>query len=255
MDGRGTFIKVYRKSLDNPLFEAKPFDKWHAFCYLLLKARAEPQDVILKGKVVHLERGQWICSTNKLAETFGWSRGKVNRFLDLLENMKIVSVNGTALGTIISIENYTFYQDRETEDGTTLDTSDGTSNGTSNGTQKKKGKERKRKEKNIYSAEIETIVAHLNEVAHRHFQAETETTAKPIRCRLKDGYTVEDCIRVIDVKTQEWINSAKMRKFLQPETLFGKDNFERYVKQRPTTGNEFADAVLYGEIEGGELPF
>lgn len=143
-DSRGTFIKLYRTAIDNSLFKEKPFDRWHAFEYLIMRAQAKPETVILKGQRVKLKRGQLIESTDALAEKFGWSRGKVNRFLKLLKEEGMISYNGTANGTAITIEKYSFFQDRRTANGTADGTTDGTADGTTDGTQSKKDKKDKK---------------------------------------------------------------------------------------------------------------
>lgn len=151
------YIKLYRKCLENEFFLEKPFDRWRAFEYLLISARYKPSRVILKGQVIELEAGQLIVSEKKLAEKWDWSRGKVRRFLSLLESLQMIQVNGTAYGTLVTIENYTKYQCDGTSDGTTDSTSDSTtdstSDGTSDGTHIKKDKKDKKvkKDKNIYN--------------------------------------------------------------------------------------------------------
>lgn len=147
------YIKLYRKCLENEFFLEKPFDRWRAFEYLLISARYKPSRVILKGQVIELEAGQLIVSEKKLAEKWDWSRGKVRRFLSLLESLQMIQVNGTAYGTLVTIENYTKYQCDGTSDGTTDSTSDSTTDGTSDGTHIKKDKKVKKvkKDKNIYN--------------------------------------------------------------------------------------------------------
>lgn len=147
------YIKLYRKCLENEFFLEKPFDRWRAFEYLLISARYKPSRVILKGQVIELEAGQLIVSEKKLAEKWGWSRGKVRRFLSLLESLQMIQVNGTAYGTLVTIENYTKYQCDGTSYGTTDSTSDSTTDGTSDGTHIKKDKKVKKvkKDKNIYN--------------------------------------------------------------------------------------------------------
>lgn len=147
------YIKLYRKCLENEFFLEKPFDRWRAFEYLLISARYKPSRVILKGQVIELEAGQLIVSEKKLAEKWDWSRGKVRRFLSLLESLQMIQVNGTAYGTLVTIENYTKYQCDGTSDGTTDSTSGGTSDSTSDGTHIKKDKKVKKvkKDKNIYN--------------------------------------------------------------------------------------------------------
>lgn len=47
--------------------------------------------------------------------------------------------------------------------------------------------------------------------------------------RIKEGYSVEDCKSVIAKKCREWAHDEKMSRYLTPETLFRRSNFERYI--------------------------
>lgn len=47
--------------------------------------------------------------------------------------------------------------------------------------------------------------------------------------RIKEGYTLEDLIRVVESKCDEWLQSDKMCRYLTPNTLFCKKNFENYL--------------------------
>lgn len=142
-DSRGTFIKIYRSAADNPLFKEKPFDRWHAFEYLLMRAQVRSETVILKGQRVKLERGQLIQGLDNLAQTFGWSRNKVRRFLQLLKDEQIANYNGTPNGTLITIENYSFYQDVRQPNGQPNEQPDGQPNEQPNEPQSKNNKNNK----------------------------------------------------------------------------------------------------------------
>ena len=124
------YVKIYRKVMENEVFLELPYDRWHAFEFLVLKARRFPTITILKGKPIKLEVGQLIYGEDALARKWGWSRGKVKRFLDMLENLEMIKKNGTPYGTVITIENYTKYQGDCACDDTPLDTPDSTSDGT-----------------------------------------------------------------------------------------------------------------------------
>ena len=136
-----TYIKLYRKVMENAVFLELPYDRWHAFEFLVLKARRFPTITILKGKPIKLEVGQLIYGEDALARKWGWSRGKVKRFLDMLENLEMIKKNGTPYGTVITIENYTKYQGDCACDDTPLDTPDSTSDGTHNKKDKKDKKD------------------------------------------------------------------------------------------------------------------
>lgn len=181
-DDNKTYIKLYRKVMDNAIFLELPYDRWHAFEFLILKARRFPTVTILKGKPIKLEVGQLICGEEKLAVKWGWSRGKVKRYLDMLENLGMIKKNGTPYGTLITIENYTKYQGEcsysdtplGTSDGTSLDTSDDTSDGTH-----KKNVKKEKKEKNV-KKDIYIGVPDELKTAFMEFAEMREAKKKPI---------------------------------------------------------------------------
>ena len=181
-DDNKTYIKLYRKVMDNAIFLELPYDRWHAFEFLILKARRFPTVTILKGKPIKLEVGQLICGEDKLASKWGWSRGKVKRYLDMLENLGMIKKNGTPYGTLITIENYTKYQGECSYSDTSLDTTDGTpldtSDDTSDGTHKKNVKKEK-KEKNV-KKDIYIGVPDELKTAFMEFAEMREAKKKPI---------------------------------------------------------------------------
>ena len=78
------------------------------------------------------------------------------------------------------------------------------------------------------------IIEFLNVKAGKRFLARNPrgiptSNAEVIIHRLKEGYTDEDCRAVIASKCREWLHDEKMSKFLTPETLFRRSNFERYL--------------------------
>ena len=121
------YIKLYRQIFANEIWNDKePFDRRSAWIDLLLLANHEDHTVVDKGKVIDAKRGQVNRSICQLAGRWNWSRGKVKRFLTLLENLKMCTVSSTTDGTTLTIENYETYQSRRSTDDTTDDTTDGT---------------------------------------------------------------------------------------------------------------------------------
>jgi uncharacterized phage protein (TIGR02220 family) len=53
-----------------------------------------------------------------------------------------------------------------------------------------------------------------------------------ISARLKEGFSPDDCKRVIDTRTAQWLNDEK-EKYLRPETLFLPSKFEGYLNEKP----------------------
>ena len=68
-------------------------------------------------------------------------------------------------------------------------------------------------------------------LANTKYKSTTNKTKTLINDRFNEGFTTEDFIKVIDYKTEEWLNDEKMCKFLRPETLFGT-KFESYLNQK-----------------------
>ena len=132
-----TFIRLYRKAQYNELFMEKPFDRWHAFEYLVMKACRFDKTEIIKGRVINLKRGQLLIGQRKMADTFGWSRNKVARFQELLEALKMATFDGATygatIGTLVTVENYDRYQLGNNTNGATDGATDGATNGATNG--------------------------------------------------------------------------------------------------------------------------
>lgn len=119
------FIKIYRDIQDHYLWSEKPFDRGRAFIDLLILANHSDKKIMINGSLKTIKRGQLFTSRKKLAERWGWSTKKVDGFIKLLETDKMVTAEGTAEGTTLTVENYSFYQ----SEGDTLGTHQGNSRG------------------------------------------------------------------------------------------------------------------------------
>lgn len=80
------------------------------------------------------------------------------------------------------------------------------------------------------------IVDYLNEKAGTKYKHTTRKTKECIKARMKEGFTVEDFFRVIEVKCAEWLGT-EWEKYLRPETLFGT-KFESYLNYKPRKAGE-----------------
>jgi uncharacterized phage protein (TIGR02220 family) len=82
------------------------------------------------------------------------------------------------------------------------------------------------------SSKLDKILKYLNERTGKHFSGSKEAIAL-INGRLGEGRTLDDFIRVIDIKAAKWENDPKMRDFLRPSTLFRSGHFEEYLNEAP----------------------
>lgn len=109
MDG---WISLYRQIKESWIWKDKePFDKRSAWIDLILTVNYKDQKIPFENGFIEIEKGQTLTSIKQLAEKWKWSRHKVSDFLDRLEqDTMIVQVRDTRK-TLISIVNYSKYQD------------------------------------------------------------------------------------------------------------------------------------------------
>lgn len=107
------WIKIHRKILDNFLWEDKPFSRGQAWIDLILLANHEDKTIIFSGNVVEIKRGQKMTSLRKLSDRWGWSRTKTKKFLEVLQNEKMLTYKSNSKNTVYSIVNYNNYQEKQ----------------------------------------------------------------------------------------------------------------------------------------------
>lgn len=111
--------------------------------------------------------------------------------------------------------------------------------------EEKRGEETRREEKEPYPI-VPSPLATAESTVLQAIGTLTGRTWKPgmsygenLRARLEEGYTVEDCLRVVEYKAEAWLGKPDMAGYLTPVTLFRPKNFERYLVeiQSPSNGN------------------
>lgn len=104
------WVHLNRSVIDNWVHQDKPFCYFGAWVDLILMANHEARTMPAKGKLITINRGQLFTSLKSLSERWGWSKGKVERYLNMLENDTMVIKNRDANGTLLTLVNYDNYQ-------------------------------------------------------------------------------------------------------------------------------------------------
>lgn len=113
------WILLHRKIQDNDIWTDKePFDKRSAWIDLLLMANHTDRKIIVDYKLVEVKRGQIYTSVRKLAKRWGWSKDKTLKYLLILESLQMIVKNSDTKRTLLTIENYDFYQSVQDTDKT-----------------------------------------------------------------------------------------------------------------------------------------
>ena len=119
------WIKLHRKLQDNSLWLDEPFTRGQAWVDLVMLANHKPGYIRIAGQRIDVPRGSVGRGKEGLSKRWKWSRGKVNRFIKELENEGQISQKAVHRISLISICNYSEYQDDGTPDGTRDGTRDG----------------------------------------------------------------------------------------------------------------------------------
>ncbi len=105
------WVSIHRKILNNILWQDKPFSKGQAWVDLLLITNHKKGLLKVKnGLTVEIQRGECGYSEVALAERWGWSRGKVRRFIHYLKCEKMIQQKNTENRLIIVVCNYDQFQ-------------------------------------------------------------------------------------------------------------------------------------------------
>lgn len=81
--------------------------------------------------------------------------------------------------------------------------------------------------KNIYCEDAKKVLDYLNSIHNRNFRDTTH-----IKARLRQGYSIDDCKKVIDNKKADpyFIENPQ---YLRPTTLFCPKHFDEYLNEIP----------------------
>lgn len=114
------WVSIHRKIRENPVWNDGKFSKGQALIDLILSANHKKGVVIVNRKKVVIERGQFMCSQQGLAESWNWSKASVQRFLvnrkkDGFLNLE-TNRNIQHGFTLVTINKYDEYQRGESQD-------------------------------------------------------------------------------------------------------------------------------------------
>jgi len=162
------YIKLYRRITDNKLWKEKPFTKGQAWVDMLILTNYQADTLFVRGIEIEIKRGQLGRSEVKLAERWGWSRGKIRRYFDFLKkegNIEQQTKHQKGIVTsVITILNYEDYNGNDTVNDTPSGTPNGQHKNTKQYTKKKDKKVKKEKKETDKSAWVlpDDIIKDLN---------------------------------------------------------------------------------------------
>jgi hypothetical protein len=107
------YFKLERGWSENVAFDDEPLTQREAWIWLIEHAAWRDTVMSVGRERYQVKRGQLAASLRYLAACWQWSKDRVHRFLARLRDEQMVATADATHATIITICNYTKYQDRE----------------------------------------------------------------------------------------------------------------------------------------------
>lgn len=120
MQNNDGWIKLHRKSLDNPTI-TKDNDYLAVWLYLLLYATHKEVEVLFAGEKITLKKGQLITGRKAISDKIKISESKVQRILKVFEIDHQIEQQTSNKNRLISISNWYKYQNSEQPNKQQLD--------------------------------------------------------------------------------------------------------------------------------------
>lgn len=102
------WISIYRKIIDNPIFDNPRGLKIWLWC--LLKANRLPKNVLLGRQLIHLKAGQFIFGSTSAGEQLKMSKSTIHFWMNYLKVERYIERKTTNKYSIVTILNYQDYQ-------------------------------------------------------------------------------------------------------------------------------------------------
>lgn len=118
------FVTLHRQIRKHPYWDDP--ERLRAWIDILFMAAWKDHRRMIGVKQVEIKRGEFIASERFLENRWGWSRGRVRRFLRFSQDVnEIRALNDTSHGTRYLVVKYDTYQNQRPTDDTTNSTSNG----------------------------------------------------------------------------------------------------------------------------------
>jgi len=227
------WVKVHRALKYSGVYHDS--EQLHIWLHLLLSANHEPATVRLDdGREIELAAGQMIVSRAGIARATGICESKIERTIIRFKNELMIEQISFSKYRVISICNWHEYQSGEQI----------TEQKTNRKPNTVKKKEVRKKHIGVSDSIFEQVATALNEATGKQYRSNGGELVKGVSARLKEGFRLDDFIRVIQHKSAQWGADAKMTRYLRPETLFGS-KFESYLNEAGGPVTEIGNASTW----------
>lgn len=244
------FICLHREILSKPIWLNSTPEQCKILVTLLLMANYKQNKWEWQGKLFECQPGQFVTSAKSIEEAcgVGVTRQNIRTALKRFEKLEFLTMQSTKTGLFITIVNWQKYQTNESEANQDANQQLTISQPTAN--HQLTTNEQSNNITNINNI-VGQVVDYLNLKTNKAFKCSTASTIKAVNARIAQGYALQDFQKVIDNKCDDWLDDAKMNKYLCPDTLFRPGHFEKYLNQKPKSkGGGNSDKRFIKQVQG-----
>lgn len=106
------WIKIHRAIKNHWLYnEKRQYSKLEAWFDILLTVNYTDSQVMIKGKLYSIKRGESVMSLDTWAKRWGWDKSKARRFMNVLQKEHMVKLKSDNITTQLTVCKYEIYQD------------------------------------------------------------------------------------------------------------------------------------------------
>lgn len=121
-----SYIKLFRKLLNSPIFENEKALKIWIWC--LLKATHKERVQLVGQQEINLQKGQFVFGRKKASEELKMTESTIYKYIKLLEKLQMISINSNNKFSVITVEKWEEYQIEELKDNNKATTKEQQSN-------------------------------------------------------------------------------------------------------------------------------
>ncbi len=252
---RKGYIKVYRSILQNKNnreIYRKPPIFWRIYERMILEA-FHRESYIEREKIMP---GENIASFDRIRQWVGWfedgrfvmpTKSQIDKVIDFSLNRGLADFSVSKKGKIhYKIKDYEQYQYKyqKSEGKTNTQVIQISAGGTPEKFKNIPGDKvpANNNPEGKFEKEIDEVIDYFNDIFDKQIRKQTTNHRKRISARLKEGFTVDECKQVIDVKSTDPY-FIKNPKFQNIDTLFRPGNFEKYLNETGIENNETKKAI------------
>ena len=103
-------VNISRDLFDHCAFRDAPFSEREAWLWIIMEAAWKPRHRRVGHIVISIDRGQLAVSVRFMAEAWGWTAARVQRYVERLKKLKMICVKTDTGLTVITVCNYDKFQ-------------------------------------------------------------------------------------------------------------------------------------------------